>query len=728
MVDYPHGGAVVIWRDYNTDGEPASGPYKPQKYQIREFLASLQSVAAAGGAQVPYLDIPTTTFEENVTIIMTSGVLVAGDGGHAFYYRAETSGSIPGAIQSADGSWWRPLFNIYYFKTQAYMEAARIPPGFNKIALGGEFIEPDTGGAWYNRADSDFGGTGIRTLDRYIRDGSEDATNGGYWYPDTTTQLGGGGTGGLPYDINDITPPGPPTAGIVVADNLGRLFALLEPPTDADFRHYKLYTTTGLGVYPDDAIFRVEGWLNPIPIDGVSPNIEYTVYATAVDYAGNESTTALELGTVQSTGILAGNVVYVYATTQAGDGQSFTREDRAYYRIYTYNETAPVLPISTPPLFIPWRDETSNITPVFADDDIGTNQSFAVTGKSYVALVDTSNRLQHPLGFDESVWVKTNVTISANVVSPVNPRSGSANVDKIVEAAGGAGSVAQSVEQTLVLSKPGGHVASFYVKPDGTTQIKVIASHDGGTTSDVFDLSAITAAGDGRILEYNDDWLRVILPFSVTTLAGTETIKLALMDGAGNETFTGDGTSGVFVSLAVVEPGVNAKEFSSGIPVFLAQWFPFAGVNTFASLTDVDMTSEAPVSGDVPVFDGTLWLPVSRQSGVVYDIACDFPNTPEADEVILRLPIVRSISLNADFAGSEGVVAVNPTGSFVITVKADATTIGTITISTGGAFTFATTSGTAKTLAIGEVLTFVAPGSADATIEGIAVTILGVTS
>lgn len=79
----------------------------------------------------------------------------------------------------------------------------------------------------------------------------------------------------------------------------------------------------------------------------------------------------------------------------------------------------------------------------------------------------------------------------------------------------------------------------------------------------------------------------------------------------------------------------------------------------------------------------------------------------------------------ANFSGSNGYIATNPTGSFVISVKDDGAEIGTITISTGGAFTFATSSGTAKTVAAGSRLEFVAPASADATAADIAATLEG---
>ena len=67
----------------------------------------------------------------------------------------------------------------------------------------------------------------------------------------------------------------------------------------------------------------------------------------------------------------------------------------------------------------------------------------------------------------------------------------------------------------------------------------------------------------------------------------------------------------------------------------------------------------------------------------------------------------------------------NPTASFVLTVTPNGTAIGTVTIATLGAVSFATTGGTTVSLAAGDVVRFLAPGTPDATIAGIALTLSG---
>lgn len=109
-----------------------------------------------------------------------------------------------------------------------------------------------------------------------------------------------------------------------------------------------------------------------------------------------------------------------------------------------------------------------------------------------------------------------------------------------------------------------------------------------------------------------------------------------------------------------------------------------------------------------------------------YDIRLGFTSTPLANEVLDTVALPREITFPAGLAGSVGSIAVNPTASFVVSVQDDGVEIGTITISTAGAFTFATTGGTAQVVAAGSLLTFVAPDPADATAANAVMTIAGV--
>ncbi|MEP9389667.1 hypothetical protein [Mesorhizobium sp. KR9-304] len=101
-----------------------------------------------------------------------------------------------------------------------------------------------------------------------------------------------------------------------------------------------------------------------------------------------------------------------------------------------------------------------------------------------------------------------------------------------------------------------------------------------------------------------------------------------------------------------------------------------------------------------------------------YDFGMTFGSTPATDEVLGRVRIGRNITIPANMSGASGGVSVNPTATFDIDVLDDGVSIGTISVSTGGAATFTTTSGTAKTVAAGSEIRFDAPTTPDATVEG----------
>lgn len=136
------------------------------------------------------------------------------------------------------------------------------------------------------------------------------------------------------------------------------------------------------------------------------------------------------------------------------------------------------------------------------------------------------------------------------------------------------------------------------------------------------------------------------------------------------------------------------------------------------SVTIAKWTSRRALLSDIGIGGG---------SGTgAYDMRFGFAATPTSSQVIDTVMAVRDIDLPANLAGSLGRVGTNPTASFVMNLKDDGTTIGTITVSTSGVFTFATTSGTAKTIATGSVVTLEAPATADATVANLTMTLLGV--
>jgi hypothetical protein len=126
-------------------------------------------------------------------------------------------------------------------------------------------------------------------------------------------------------------------------------------------------------------------------------------------------------------------------------------------------------------------------------------------------------------------------------------------------------------------------------------------------------------------------------------------------------------------------------------------------------------------------WNGTSWAVFAGSGGggvSAYDMRFGFVAAPTASQVIDTVQIVRDLDLPADMAGSIAKVGTNPTSAFLMDLRDDGVSIGTISISTTGVATFTTAGGTAKVILSGSQLSLVAPASVDATIANLSMTLL----
>lgn len=209
----------------------------------------------------------------------------------------------------------------------------------------------------------------------------------------------------------------------------------------------------------------------------------------------------------------------------------------------------------------------------------------------------------------------------------------------------------------------------------------------------------------------------------------TVTITASTISAAASDNSYNDSGSGFIAAGFIVGDRVRVTGFTGNVANNIV-------VGTITALTTAKMTIGG-TDGDVIVDEAagesviiSKWTSKrvsvsSLSSEGPYDIRISFGETPIADEIIDTIPIVREISFPANFSGSVGIIGANPTSTLVLDVKDDGTTIGTISISTTGVFTFATVGGTAKVVAAGSFLTIVAPATPDATAANMQVTFSG---
>ena len=96
-----------------------------------------------------------------------------------------------------------------------------------------------------------------------------------------------------------------------------------------------------------------------------------------------------------------------------------------------------------------------------------------------------------------------------------------------------------------------------------------------------------------------------------------------------------------------------------------------------------------------------------------------------ASQTVLIFAVPEAKTFAANFSGSYGTVGTNPTtASITYTVLYDGSQIGTVAVSSAGAFTFATDGGTTKALAAGHRVTITAPSPADATCADVGITLV----
>lgn len=107
-----------------------------------------------------------------------------------------------------------------------------------------------------------------------------------------------------------------------------------------------------------------------------------------------------------------------------------------------------------------------------------------------------------------------------------------------------------------------------------------------------------------------------------------------------------------------------------------------------------------------------------------YDFGFFIAGPPGTAAIVLVHVAARAFTLEDNFAGSVGKVGANPTAVAAFDVQKNEASIGSISISTSGVFTFNTT-GAGVSMVAGDRIKIVAPNPQDATLADVAVTLKG---
>jgi hypothetical protein len=124
----------------------------------------------------------------------------------------------------------------------------------------------------------------------------------------------------------------------------------------------------------------------------------------------------------------------------------------------------------------------------------------------------------------------------------------------------------------------------------------------------------------------------------------------------------------------------------------------------------------------------TAVAPAAQAGGAApVDIALYFPGQPDAAERLLKLEVARGFSLPVDLAGSRGHADTPATAEAVCTILQNGVAVGSVTFAAAShVATFTLAGGLA--LVPGDRLELVAPATQDATLAGLAFTLIGTRS
>lgn len=146
-----------------------------------------------------------------------------------------------------------------------------------------------------------------------------------------------------------------------------------------------------------------------------------------------------------------------------------------------------------------------------------------------------------------------------------------------------------------------------------------------------------------------------------------------------------------------------------------------AGAGAFRYVTDL-----TPIPGPV-VSTGSEWR---RVFFPVYDLGLFLPGNPDniAQPLLQKIMVIRNCVIPGDFAGAIGHVGNDPDATFEIDVRLDGSSVGTISISTSGTFTFSTSDGDPITITAPGRLEFFAPTTTELGLADVSVTIPAILS
>jgi len=252
------------------------------------------------------------------------------------------------------------------------------------------------------------------------------------------------------------------------------------------------------------------------------------------------------------------------------------------------------------------------------------------TGASRGILIEEArtNLFERSAEFDNAYWTKQDATITANSVASPN---GQTVADTLVENSGAVTN--PRVYRDVTISTAGAFTLSCFVKAAGRDRCRLMFSGGAGTAWTSTRIANFLLTGSGSIsstsgtgvtatiASVGSDWYRCTIS-ATSDSNGTARNSIYVLDGTASESYTGDGTSGLYIWGAQLEAGAFATSY---IPT-----------TTATATRAADSAVVTPISSFYNQAEGTLFAEGSAAGTTAFGALFSVDDTTADERIQIR--------------------------------------------------------------------------------------------